>query len=235
MGDSSEKTGRLAIPDWSIQDRPREKFASLGANALSDAELVAILLRTGTPTESAVDLAKRVLSFSDNHLNSLAEKSLSQLTNIKGIGNTKAITLLAAFEMAKRLSSERVAVAQHIHSSQDVVDVMQDKLAHLRHEEFWVIYLNQGSKILNINQISKGGLTTTVADVRLIVQKAIMLNATRMIVCHNHPSGNLVPSKQDCQLTKQIKEATRIFNIELTDHVILYRGKHFSFMEEGIL
>lgn len=229
------ETGRIPIREWSCQDRPREKFAARGASALSDAELIAILLRTGTATDSAVDLAKRLLASSGNQLNRLADSDLNQLTGVKGVGTAKATTLLAAFELCHRMLSERVTEAQQILTSYDVMNIMQDKIARLKHEEFWTIYLNQASKILKICQIGKGGLTTTAVDVRLIMQEAITSGATNLIVCHNHPSGSLRPSQKDLELTKQINQAAKLFNIHLTDHIILHKRSYFSFLEEGIL
>lgn len=233
--DTDIDSGRIPIREWSCQDRPREKYAARGASALSDAELIAILLRTGTATESAVDLAKRLLASCGNQLNRLAESELNQLTGVKGIGTAKATTLLAAFELCHRMLSERVTEAQHILSGYDVMNIMQDKIAQLKHEEFWAIYLNQASKLLKICQIGKGGLTTTVVDVRLIMQEAITAGSTHLIVCHNHPSGSLHPSQKDIELTKQIRQAAQLFNITLTDHIILHKRSYFSFLEEGML
>lgn len=226
---------RLSIPEWSVEDRPREKYATRGASALSNAELIAILLRTGSATESAVDMAKRLLASCDNQLNVLADKRLHQLTKIKGIGQAKATTLMAAFEISKRMRAEHINLANHIQSTMDVVEIMQDKIACLTHEEFWAIYLNQASKILKISQIGKGGLSNTVADIRLIIQECIILEATHLIVCHNHPSGSVRPSNQDKALTFQIREAAKLLNIQLTDHVVLHKSAYFSFAEEGML
>lgn len=229
------ETGRIPIKEWSCQDRPREKYAVQGASALSDAELIAILLRTGTTSDSAVDLAKRLLASYENQLTLLAESNLRQLIEIKGIGTAKATTLLAAFELCHRMLSERITEAQHIHSSFDVVNIMQGKIARLDHEEFWAIYLNQASKILKLSQIGKGGLTATLVDIRLIMREALDAGATHLVVCHNHPSGSLHPSPKDMELTRQICQAANIFNIHLTDHIILHKRSYFSFLEEGIL
>ena len=195
--DHNSRHSRLSITDWSVEDRPREKYVSHGASALSNAELIAILLRTGNANESAVDMAKRLLMSCNNQLNVLAEKRLHQLMETNGIGQAKATTLLAAFELSKRMRAERVTEARHIRNAFDVVELMQDKIARLPHEEFWVIYLNQASKILKTSQIGKGGLSSTVVDVRLIIQESVILEATHIIVCHNHPSGSVKPSNQD--------------------------------------
>lgn len=229
------ENSRLSIPEWSVEDRPREKYATQGASALSNTELIAILLRTGSATESAVDMAKRLLASCDNQLNILADKRLHQLIEIKGIGQAKATTLMAAFELCKRMRSERIAIARHIRNTHEVVELMQDKIAMLTHEEFWVIYLNQACKILKISQIGKGGLSSTVVDIRLIIQECIVLEATHVIVCHNHPSGSVQPSSHDQLLTKQIRDAAKLLNIQLTDHIILHKNSYFSFAEEGLL
>ena len=226
---------RLTILQWSAEDRPREKYAVRGASALSNAELIAILLRTGTAHESAVDVAKRLLASCDNQLNVLAERKLPQLMETNGIGQAKATTLLAAFELCKRTRSERITQAQHIYKATDVVEVMQDKIAQLTHEEFWVIFLNQASKILKMEQVGKGGLSNTAVDIRLILQEAVMSDATHLIVCHNHPSGSVRPSSQDRMLTRQIRDAASLLNLQLTDHIILHKDAYFSFSEEGLL
>jgi DNA repair protein RadC len=171
----------------------------------------------------------------NNQLNVLAEKRLHQLMETNGIGQAKATTLLAAFELSKRMRAERVTEARHIRNAFDVVELMQDKIARLPHEEFWVIYLNQASKILKTSQIGKGGLSSTVVDVRLIIQESVILEATHIIVCHNHPSGSVKPSNQDKLLTQQIKNAAGLLKIQLSDHIILHKNSYFSFLEEGML
>lgn len=233
---SYDNTGtRLSIPEWSAEDRPREKYAARGPSALSNAELIAILLRTGSATESAVDMAKRLLASCDNRLNVLADRKLHQLMETNGIGPAKATTLMAAFELCKRMRAEKTSVSRHIRSTQDAADLMQDKIAFLPHEEFWVIFLNQASRILKVGQIGKGGLSHTAVDIRLILQEAVVLDATHFIVCHNHPSGSVRPSGQDMSLTTQIRNAASLLNIQLTDHIILHKNAYFSFAEEGML
>ncbi len=230
---STYENKRLTIKEWSVQDRPREKYAKSGAVALSDAELIAILLRTGNESESAVELAKRLLSSSDNSLNTLSEKTLRELSEIKGIGQAKAISLLTAFELGRRVRSEIVELSPHIQNSMDVVNLMQAKIAYLNHEEFWVIYLNNANTILKTIQISKGGITSTEVDTRIVMQEAVILKATQIILCHNHPSGSVKPSKADFQLTEKIRKAAQIMDITLVDHVIIHREKYYSFAEEG--
>ena len=230
---STYENKRLTIKEWSVQDRPREKYAKSGAIALSDAELIAILLRTGNESESAVELAKRLLSSSDNSLNTLSEKTLRELSEIKGIGQAKAISLLTAFELGRRVRSEIVELSPHIQNSMDVVNLMQAKIAYLNHEEFWVIYLNNANTILKTVQISKGGITSTEVDTRIVMQEAVVLKATQIILCHNHPSGSVKPSKADFQLTEKIRKAAQIMDIALVDHIIIHREKYYSFAEEG--
>lgn len=226
---------RLTIKDWSVQDRPREKYAQNGAVALSDAELIAILLRTGNATDTAVELAKKLLAASNNSLNTLSDMSLRELSQIKGIGQAKAISLLSAFEIGKRIRSEKVELNPHIQNSFDVVNLMQDKIAYLKHEEFWVIYLNNANHILKTVQISKGGISSTEVDTRIVMQEAIVLKATQFILCHNHPSGSVKPSKADINLTEKISKAAQIMDISLVDHIIIHRDKYYSFVEEGRL
>ena len=224
---------RLTIKEWSVQDRPREKYAKNGAVALSNAELIAILLRTGNESESAVELAKRLLSSSDNSLNTLSGKSLRELSEIKGIGQAKAISLLTAFELGRRIRSEKVELSPHIQNSMDVVNLMQTKIAYLDHEEFWVIYLNNANYILKTVQISKGGISSTEVDTRIVMQEAVILKATQIILCHNHPSGSVKPSRADMNLTEKIRKAAKIMDIALVDHIIIHREKYYSFAEEG--
>ena len=226
---------RLTIKEWSVQDRPREKYAKNGAVALSDAELIAILLRTGSETESAVGLAKRLLSSSNNSLNVLSEKTLPELSEIKGIGQAKAIALLTAFEIGRRIRTEKVELQPYIQNSMDVVNLMQAKIAYLKHEEFWVIYLNNANLILKTVQISKGGITSTEVDTRIVMQEAVLLKATQIILCHNHPSGSVKPSKADITLTEKINKISRIMDIVLVDHIIIHRENYYSFAEEGRL
>ncbi len=232
---STYENKRLTIKEWSVQDRPREKYAKNGAISLSDAELNPILLRTGNESESAVELAKHLLSSSDNSLNTLSEKTLQELSEIKGIGQVKAITLLTAFEIGRRIRTEKVELKPHIQNSLDVVNLMQAKIAYLNHEEFWVIYLNNANTILKTVQISKGGITSTEVDTRIVMQEAVILKATQIILCHNHPSGSVKPSKADIALTEKINKISRIMDIILVDHIIIHRENYYSFAEEGRL
>lgn len=226
---------RLTIKEWSVQDRPREKYARNGAASLSDAELIAILFRTGNASESAVELAKRLLSSSNNSLNTLSEKTLRELSEIKGIGQAKAMALLTAFEIGKRIRAEKVEERPVIQNSMDVVNLMQNKIAYLDHEELWVIYLNNSNKILDVVQINKGGISSTEVDVRIVLEKAVVMKSTQIILCHNHPSGSVRPSKADIQLTEKTRKAASILDVTLVDHIIIHKGKYYSFVEEGLI
>lgn len=230
---STYENKRLTIKEWSVQDRPREKYARNGAAALSDAELIAILFRTGNASESAVELAKRLLSSSNNSLNELSEKTLRELSENKGIGQAKAMALLTAFEIGRRVRAEKVEQKPQIQSSMDVVNFMQNKIAYLNHEEFWVLYLNNANLILKTAQISKGGITSTEVDTRIVMQEAVVQKATQLILCHNHPSGSVKPSRADINLTEKISKAAKIMDIALVDHIIIHREKYYSFAEEG--
>ena len=226
---------RLTIKQWSVQDRPREKYAKGGAAALTDAELIAILLRTGNPNDSAVELAKKLLSDSGNSLNTLSGRSLRELSQIKGIGQAKAISLLSAFEIGNRIRAEKVEQQLQIQSCLDVVSLMQNKIANLEHEEFWTIYMNQANRILNTVQISKGGISNTPVDTRIIMQQAVLNKATQLILCHNHPSGSVTPSRADIQLTEKLRKAADLMDILLVDHIIIHKEEYYSFVEEGRL
>ena len=226
---------RLTIKQWSVQDRPREKYAKGGAAALTDAELIAILLRTGNPNDSAVELAKKLLSDSGNSLNTLSGRSLRELSQIKGIGQAKAISLLSAFEIGNRIRAEKVEQQLQIQSCLDVVSLMQNKIANLDHEEFWAIYMNQANRILSTVQISKGGISNTPVDTRIIMQQAVLNKATQLILCHNHPSGSVTPSRADIQLTEKLRKAADLMDILLVDHIIIHKEEYYSFVEEGRL
>ncbi|MBR4646641.1 MAG: DNA repair protein RadC [Bacteroidales bacterium] len=232
---SNYENKRLTIKEWSVQDRPREKYARNGAASLSDAELIAILFRTGNASESAVELAKRLLSSSNNSLNELSEKTLLELSETKGIGQAKAMALLTAFEIGRRIRAEKVEEKPIIKSSLDVVNLMQNKIAYLDHEELWVIYLNQSSRILGVAQINKGGIASTEVDVRIVLQQAVVKKSTQIILCHNHPSGSIRPSKADIQLTEKTRKAANLLDVMLVDHIIIHRERYFSFVEEGML
>ncbi|TPG40014.1 RadC family protein [Flavobacterium pectinovorum] len=222
------------ISDWSEEDRPREKLILKGKEALSNAELIAILIGSGSRNESAVDLSRRILASVDN-LNSLAKLSLSQLMNFKGIGEAKAIAIVAALELGRRRRVEETVQLIRITSSKMVFDIMQPIIGELSHEEFWVLFLNNSNKVVSKSQLSRGGITGTIVDVRLIFKLALENGATGLILSHNHPSGNLLPSDADREVTKKIKLAGDSLDVKVLDHLIITETKYYSFVDEGIL
>jgi|SRR6218665_46206 len=230
----SENTS-FPIRSWSEDDRPREKLMSKGKSALSDAELIAILIGSGSRNETAVDLSKRILFDSGNNLNVLGKLSIQQLTAFKGIGEAKAITIIAAMELGRRRKAESAIEFTKISSSKTVFEIMQPLIGELPHEEFWVLYLNNSNKIIHKSQLSKGGITGTVVDVRLAFKTAIGYNATAIILCHNHPSGTLVASESDKQITRKLKVAGENLDIKVLDHLIVTETAYYSFADEGIL
>lgn len=223
------------IRHWSDDDRPREKLLLKGKAALSDAELIAILIGSGSRNESAVDLSKRILKSFDNNLNALGKSSITDLLTFKGIGEAKAITIQAAMELGRRRRTEDAVERQKITSSQTVFELMQPILGELPHEEFWIIYLNNANKIISKFQLSKGGITGTLVDVRLVFKTALTQGAVGAILVHNHPSGTLKPSESDKQITQKLKVAGEQLDIKILDHVIVTETNFFSFSDEGIL
>lgn len=223
------------IRHWSEDDRPREKLLLKGKAALSDAELIAILIGSGSRNESAVDLSKRILKSFDNNLNTLGKSSVTDLLTFKGIGEAKAITIQAAMELGRRRRTEDAVELQKITSSQAVFELMQPILGELPHEEFWIIYLNNANKIISKFQLSKGGITGTLVDVRLVFKTALAQGAVGVILAHNHPSGTLKPSESDKQITQKLKVAGEQLDIKILDHVIVTETSFFSFSDEGIL
>ncbi len=229
--ENSEK--RLTIKDLAEDDRPREKMERKGASSLSDAELIAILLRVGNANETAVDVAQRLLGQVNNSLNELARLNLHQLTRIKGIGRTKAITILAALELGRRRNAEGPINRERIFSSRSVIELFQPVLADLPHEEFWVLLLNKSNRIIERVKVSQGGVGGTVVDPKLVLKHAVERLASAVIVVHNHPSGNPQPSDKDIALTEKLKNAAQLFDITLLDHVIVTDGECYSFADNG--
>lgn len=229
------ETTNFGIKFWAEDDRPREKLLLKGKDALSDAELIAILIGSGSRNETAVDLSKRILQSVDNNLNALGKSNLNQLMNFKGIGEAKAISIVAAMELGRRRRLEDAKIQLKVTSSRIVFDQMQPIIGELPHEEFWILCLNNSNKIIYKFQISKGGITGTMVDLRLIFKTLFEQNATSLILAHNHPSGNLTPSEADKNLTKRIKEASKQLDINLLDHLIVTENGYFSFADEGIL
>lgn len=225
----------LSIKCWAEEDRPREKLLHKGKTSLSDAELIAILLGSGSRNETAVSLAKRILNSAGNNIKALAKLSIEELCQFNGIGPAKAINLIAAIELGRRRGSEASLVLDKITCSKDVFTIMWPLIGDLPHEEFWVLFLNNSNKVLFKQQLSKGGITGTLVDVRLVFKKALALFATSIILCHNHPSGKLIPSMSDKQLTQKIKKAGATIDIAVLDHLILTENAYFSFADESIL
>ena len=228
------ENGFFPITNWSEDDKPREKLMLKGKGALSDAELIAILIGSGSRNESAVDLSKRILKSVDNNLNALGKLSISQLMNFKGIGEAKAISIIAALELGRRRRSEEAVELIKITSSKMIFEIMQPIIGELPHEEFWIVYLNNSNKILSKSQLSKGGITGTLVDIRLVFKMALEMGATGLILCHNHPSGTLVPSDADKQITKKLRTAGDSLEIKVLDHLIVTEFNYFSFVDEGI-
>jgi DNA repair protein RadC len=225
----------FSIKNWAEDDKPREKLMLKGKSSLSDAELIAILIGSGSRNESAVELSKRILASVDNNLNNLGKLSITKLTEFKGIGEAKAISIMAAMELGRRRRSEETLELKKITSSKEVFNIMQPIIGELAHEEFWIIYLNNANKVIHKAQLSKGGITGTVVDNRMIFKLAFEQNATGIILVHNHPSGKLVPSEADISITKQLKLAGKQLSILIQDHIIITENGHYSFNDEGIL
>lgn len=224
-----------SIKSWAEDDKPREKLMLKGKAALSDAELLAILLRSGSKNESAVDLSKRILYENDNKLSNLSKCTLKQLLCFKGIGEAKAVSIVAALELGQRRKVELGQLWTKIESSRMVYDLMQPLLGDLAHEEFWILLLNNSNKIIHQQKLSKGGLTATVVDVRILFKLALEHQAVGIILCHNHPSGQLTPSETDLRITKKIKQAAMLFDIMVLDHLIVTEQAYYSFADENIL
>ena len=222
------------INQWAEDDRPREKFLLKGKSSLSDSELLAILIGSGSRNESAVQLCQRILASTNNNLNQLGKISVNQLTNFKGIGEAKAISIAAALELGRRRRAEESVELKKITSSKMVFEIMQPIIGELPHEEFWVLYLNNSNKVIHKSQLSKGGLTGTVVDIRLIFKTAFEHNAISIILTHNHPSGKLLASDADIQITRKIKEASKHLEINVLDHIIITENGFYSFNDEGI-
>lgn len=230
-----EDSKPLNIREWSPEDRPREKLLLKGTSGLSEAELVAILIGSGTAKTSAVELAKKVLLLSNNNLNELARLSVKDLMKIKGIGEAKAITIVAALELGRRRKAQDLDEKPKISSSKDAFDLIQGHLMDLPHEEFWVLLLNRMHQVVKKKRISEGGVSGTVADPKIIYKLALEDLASGVIVAHNHPSGNLKPSQSDIDLTRKLKEAGRFLEVQLLDHLIIANRNYFSFADEGLI
>ena len=224
---------KLKISEWVEEDRPREKMASLGAETLSNAELLAILIGSGSTEESAVELMKRILADCNNNLNTLGKRNISELCVYNGIGEAKAISILAACELGKRRQMETPEERPDLGTATRIYNHMRPVMQDLDVEEFWVLLLNQHYRLIKKIRISHGGITETAVDIRIIIREAVLANATILAVCHNHPSGNISPSRQDDELTKSIKRACELMRIHFLDHVIVTDGQYYSYHEQG--
>jgi len=227
----------MSIKKWNSQDRPREKLTEQGARSLTDAELLAILIGSGNTEKNAVELAREILQFADNDLFILGKYTVDDFASgFKGIGTAKAVTIVAALELGRRRKeNENEKRHKSIKSSSDVFDVFQPLIGDTPHEEFWVMYLNRSNRIISKQKLSSGGTTGTVVDEKLIIRTALLKYAESIILCHNHPSGNTVPSKADIQITEKIKNAASFFSIKLLDHIIIGGNNFSSFADDGQL
>lgn len=224
----------LTIKEWNADDRPREKLLAKGISALSDAELLAILISTGTKNQSALDLARTVLSSADNNLHLLGKRNVSDLTKINGIGEAKAITIMSALELGRRRHNSDLERAL-IKGSGDVFAIMHPILADLPHEEFWILFLNHANRVIDKACVSRGGVSGTIVDVRIVMKLALEKLATAIVLVHNHPSGSVTVSAEDKKITELVKNAAAVFDIKVLDHLIIADSKFVSFADEGIL
>ncbi|MBL7891765.1 MAG: DNA repair protein RadC [Bacteroidia bacterium] len=225
----------LPITAWAEDDRPREKLMSKGRHVLSDAELIAILIASGNIEETAVELSKRILNSVNNNLNELGKLTINDLTKFRGIGEAKAISIIAALELGRRRKETESTKREKITTSAGVYELFKPLLFDLPHEEFWVILLNRSSSIIKKEMISRGGVSGTVVDSKIIFKSAVENLASSVILCHNHPSGNTKPSEQDIQITKKLKEAGKLLEIPVLDHVIMSETGYYSFADEGMM
>jgi len=231
----SEKPTSFTIKNWSQDDQPREKLRDKGKASLSDAELIAILIGSGNKNESAVALSQRILASVNFNLSELGKLSIKQLMEFKGIGEAKAISIAAAMELGRRRRGEEALEKKKISSSISVFELMQPIIGELPHEEFWIIYTNNSNKVIQKQLLSKGGITGTLVDVRLVLKNALELGATGLILVHNHPSGALNPSESDKQITQKLKTAAQSLDIKVLDHVIVTEKAYFSFADENLI
>ena len=236
MNTSDKETPvRLTIPQWSEADRPREKMMQKGAEALTDAELLGILIGSGNTEESAVALMQRVLAAAGNDLNQLGKWEVRDFARFKGLGPAKSITVMAALELGKRRKLQERPERATIRSSQDIYELFHPLLCDLPMEEFWVLLLNQAARVIDKVRISRGGIDQTTADVRAILREALLQRATQIALVHNHPSGSVQPSNEDRRLTQLVQQGAQTMNIRLLDHVVVTDGRYYSFCDEGIL
>ncbi|MFZ5430680.1 MAG: RadC family protein [Bacteroidota bacterium] len=226
---------KMNIKEWAVEDRPREKMMLNGSRALSDAELVAILIGSGNPEETAVELSRRILQSVGNNLIELGRLNLENFCAFKGIGEAKAINIMAALELGRRRKSIDNPEKVQISGSRDVAEIFIPLIGDLEIEEFWILLLNRSNKVIGKFMTSMGGLTSTIIDVRAIMRKALDKAATAMILCHNHPSGNLLPSDADFSITRRIRDAGAIMDVKVLDHLIITQTSYYSFADNGVL
>lgn len=226
---------KLSIPEWSKEDRPRERMLANGPKAMSDAELIAILIRSGTPKDSALDLARLILNKANNDLHKLAKLGVADLMKINGVGEAKALSITAALELGQRRRDSSIEQRPMVSSSQQAFELLRPLVADLPHEEFWLLLLDRGNRLLEKCKVSQGGLHGTVADPKLIFREALEKRASSVVLCHNHPSGQLHPSSEDIALTKKLVDGGRFLDITVQDHVIITPGGYFSFADNGQL
>lgn len=230
-----EEYANLSIKSWAVEDRPREKMLTKGLQSLSDSELIALLIGSGTRKVTAVELARQVLHQAGNNLDKLGKCSVSDLKKLKGIGQARAVTIVAALELGRRRKLADPPENEKISSSADVSNLMFPLLSDLSHEEFWILLLNRSNRVIEKRRISQGGITGTVTDIRMILKLALDSLSTSLILCHNHPSGNLQPSDADISITRKLKESASLMDITLLDHLIVAGKNYFSFADENIL
>lgn len=226
---------KLSIKSWAEADRPREKLLAKGKSALSEAELIAILIGSGNTEESAVELSKKILSSVENNLVELGKLTVNDLCKFKGIGEAKAISIIAALELGRRRNEQTTPERESITTSRQAFNLLHPILADLPHEEFWLIFLNRANKVIKKHPVSKGGVAGTVVDAKMIFKPAVEYLASSVILCHNHPSGNRTPSQEDIALTRKIKEAGRALDISVHDHIIIANDAYYSFADEGLI
>lgn len=232
--DGEGTSNKLNINQWAEEDRPREKMERLGAQALSDAELLAILIGSGSPKEDAVSLMKRILADCHNNLNTLGKMSIHDLCQYNGVGPAKAITIMAACELGKRRQMESPEERPDLGTATRIYNHMHPVMQDLDVEEFWILLMNQNYRLIKKLRIAHGGISEVSVDIRIIMREAVLCNATILVACHNHPSGNIRPSKEDNDLTKSIMQACNVMRIKFMDHVIITDGSYYSYKEEGI-
>ncbi|WP_421810028.1 RadC family protein [Flagellimonas sp.] len=230
-----EKLVSFSIKNWADDDKPREKLRHKGSFVLSDAELIAILIGSGNRDESAVELSKRILASVGHNLSEMGKLSVNQLMKFKGIGEAKAVTIAAALEVGRRRRMQDTGKITKITGSRDAFELLYPIMGELQHEEFWIVYLNNSNKVIHKSQLSKGGITGTLVDVRLVLKEALELGAVGIILAHNHPSGTLKPSASDKHITEKLKNASEALDIKVLDHLILTRHHYLSFADQGML